>query len=381
MTQVPAHSTVIGGSTASRVIGCPGSVALVAKMPPKPSSEYADKGTLLHDVMSDLLSSEDAMPADFLGREYNGIKLTQDIIDEKVIPALEALNEIDPNTELELEVESRVSFGDLIPDAFGSADVIGRLGRRTIVLDWKFGDGVPVPAENNKQLLFYAAAARVTPKTAWAFEDTDELELIIVQPPHVRRWVTDFKTLDLFVHDMTRAVKKAQLPNAPLAVGDHCRWCAAKPICPKMTGAAERALQLKLNELDAEAIGKLLAQADLVEDWIKDLRGLAYNMLENDKPVPGYKLVAKKATRQWVDEAVTKTKLAEMGVKDKDLFKPQELISPAQAEKLLKKSKLALPDDLVVAVSSGSTLAPESDPRPAVLNIGRQLNAALSKLQ
>jgi hypothetical protein len=34
-----------------------------------------------------------------------------------------------------------------------------------------------------------------------------------------------------------------------------------------------------------------------------------------------------------------------------------------------------------VAVSSGSTLAPEDDPRPAVLNIGKQLTAALSKLQ
>jgi hypothetical protein len=42
---------------------------------------------------------------------------------------------------------------------------------------------------------------------------------------------------------------------------------------------------------------------------------------------------------------------------------------------------VALPNDLVVAVSSGSTLAPESDPRPAVLNIGKQLTAALSKLQ
>ena len=61
-------------------------------------------------------------------------------------------------------------------------------------------------------------------------------------------------------------------------------------------------------------------------------------------------------------------------------FIEQKLISPAQAEKVLKKSKLALPDDLVVAVSSGSTLAPESDPRPAVLNIGTQLVAALSKL-
>jgi hypothetical protein len=377
MTQVPAHSTVIGGSTASRVIGCPGSVALVAKMPPKPSSEYADKGTLLHDVMSDLLSSEDAMPEDFLGREYNGIKLTQDMIDEKVIPALEALNEIDPNTELELEVESRVSFGDLIPGAFGSADVIGRLGQRTIVLDWKFGDGVPVSAENNKQLLFYAGAARLTAKTQWAFEGTDELELIIVQPPHVRRWVTDFKTLDLFVQDMVRAVKRAQQSDAPLTVGDHCRWCAAKPICPKMTGAADRALKLKIDHLDSAQIGVLLAQADTVEDWIKDLRELAYTMLENDKPVPGWKLVAKRGTRQWVDEKKAAGALANLGVKPYE----QKLITPAAAEKLLKKSKTKLPADLVVSVSSGSTLAPESDPRPAVLNVGKQLSAALSKLQ
>jgi len=32
-------------------------------------------------------------------------------------------------------------------------------------------------------------------------------------------------------------------------------------------------------------------------------------------------------------------------------------------------------------VSSGSTLVPESDPRPEVLQIGKQLAAALSKLQ
>ena len=220
MTQVAAHSSLVGGSTASRVINCPGSVALVAKMPPKPSSKYADEGTLLHDVMSDLLSS-DKHVSDFLGRKYNDIVLTQELIDEKIKPALEALNEIDPDMKMEIEVESRVGFGTLIPDAFGSTDVLGRLGKRTIVLDWKFGDGVPVPAENNKQLLFYAAAARLTPETQWAFEGTEELELIIVQPPHVKRWVTDFKTLENFVHDLVRAVKQAQTPNAPLAVGDH----------------------------------------------------------------------------------------------------------------------------------------------------------------
>jgi hypothetical protein len=57
------------------------------------------------------------------------------------------------------------------------------------------------------------------------------------------------------------------------------------------------------------------------------------------------------------------------------------MISPAQAEKVLKKSGTKLPDDLVVAVSSGSTLAREDDPRPAVVQIGKQLTAALSKIQ
>jgi len=377
MTQVAAHSTLVGGSTASRVINCPGSVALVVQMPPKPSSKYADEGTLLHDVMSDLLSS-DKVATDFLGREYNGIKLTQELIDEKIAPALQALNEIDPDMTMEVEVESRVGFGDLIPDAFGSTDVLARRGNRTIILDWKFGDGVPVPAENNKQLLFYAAAARLTPETQWAFEGTDELELIIVQPPHIKRWVTDFATLDKFVDELTRAVKQAKLPNARLAVGDHCRWCAAKPICPQMTGAVDRALKIKINAIDSAQVGTLLAQADLIEDWIKDLRELAFTMLENDKQVPGYKLVMKRATRQWADEAKARQWLQEQGVNPN---KEPEVISPAAAEKALKKSKLALPDDLVVAVSSGSTLAPESDPRPAVLNVGKQITAALSKLQ
>jgi len=379
VTQVAAHSSVVGGSTASRVINCPGSVKLVAQMPPKPSSKYADEGTLLHDVMSDVLSS-DKVPTDYIGRRYNDIVLTREHLDEKVYPAFSALDEIDPDNELELEVEQRVSFGDFLPDAFGSVDVIGKLGNRTIILDWKFGDGVPVSAEGNKQLLFYAAAARRTEATKWAFKGTDELELIIVQPPHIRRWVTSLDDLDTFENQLAYAVKLASKDDAPFEAGDHCRWCAGKPLCPKMSGAADRALQIKINALPVEHIGHLLQQADLVEDWIKDLRELAFNLLEKNKPVPGYKLVAKQAKRQWInDEGKVKMALKALGLPDAQMYKT-ELLSPAQMEKVLKKSKLALPDEIVTAVSSGSTLAPESDPRPAVLNVGKQLSDALSKL-
>ena len=378
MGQVTKHSSLVGGSTASRVINCPGSVALVAQMPPKPSSKYADEGTLLHDAISDILDGNVSVN-ECIGRSYNGIELTQDLIDTKITPALEALNDIDPDMQMDVEVESNVSFGDFIPGAFGSVDLIGRLGNRTIVLDWKFGDGVPVPVENNKQLLFYAAAARRTLDTRWAFEGTDEIELIIVQPPHIRRWVTTFETLDRFEIDLLRAVKLAQRPDAPIASGEHCRWCAAKPICPVVNGEIDRMNRVAIQNLSSDEIGELLAKADTFETWIKDLRAVAFNMLENDKPVTGYKLVAKRPTRQWVDEDEAADRLLSFGLLEEKIIKT-ELISPAQAEKVLKKSKLALPDDLVAAVSSGSTLAPESDPRPAVLNIGRQLSAALSKL-
>jgi hypothetical protein len=148
-----------------------------------------------------------------------------------------------------------------------------------------------------------------------------------------------------------------------------------------MTGAVDRALQVQLKEIDVDTLGKYLKNAELLEDWIKDLRGLALQLLEKSVPVPGYKLVQKQARRQWSDETSALETLHELGIPRSELLKPEELLSPAQAEKVLKKRKMALPDDLVVSVSSGTTLASEDDPRPSVLQIGQQISAALLKLQ
>ena len=372
-----SHSNIVGGSTAKRVINCPGSVALCQQVPPKPSSKYADEGTLLHNVMAEILGSDKEL-RHTLDMEYNGVKLTGDLLDEKVRPAMDAINEIDPDAQLEFAVERTVSFGNFLPGVFGSCDLIGRIGNRAIVLDWKFGDGVAVEVEENFQLLFYAAAAMRTPELEWVFKDVTEIECIIVQPPQVKRWVTSFDRVRQFERELAYAVKQSAKPDALLKIGDHCRWCAAKPICPLMTGAADRALQTQIKELDAAQLGQMLERAAVLEDWISDLRGLAMQVLESGNPVPGYKLVAKRAMRQWRDEDSAKAALAAL----LPITEVTEttLISPAQAEKKLKKLKLGLPDDQVISVSSGNTMAPESDPRSAVLQIGSQLTAALSKL-
>lgn len=367
------HSKIVGGSTAKRVINCPGSVALVAKMPPQIESKYAAEGTLLHACMDELLAGED------VAATMAKMNLT-DEQQVKIHTALDALDEIDPDKEMVFTQEVEVAFEGVkgLEGVFGNVDLIGRIADRVVVLDWKFGDGVMVDAEENPQGLFYAAAARRTKDLQWVFEDTMDIEIVIVQPPHIRRWVTSFQRLEQFEAELQQAVKLAQKPDAPLAIGDWCRWCTGKTICPQMTGEIDRTVHLKLEALEPEQLGAALQMADKLETFIADARKLAVARLEKSMPVPGYKLVAKRATRQWADEKTADAALAGLGVTER--YK-KELISPAQAEKVLKKSKLALPDDLVVAVSSGSTLAPESDPRPAVLNIGTQLVAALSKLQ
>ena len=371
------HSKIVGGSTAKRVINCPGSVALVDTMPPKPSSSYADEGTLLHDTIATILE-RDLDPYSMVGTTYEKTVLTEALVDDKLIPALRALDEVDPTGEMEYAVESRVGFGDFLPDVFGSTDLLGRLGDRAIVLDWKFGDGVAVEVEENSQLLFYAAAAKRTAETAWAFKDAKEVELIIVQPPYVKRWVTDLARVDAFEKELAAAVKIAARPDAPLASGDHCKWCAAKPVCPIMTGAVDRALKAKLEALPVDQIAHYLEQAPLIEGFIKDLQQLAHGLLEEGQKVPGWKLVNKRATRQWTNEDK-----AEAWMEARGIYPLQEpkLKSPAQAEKDMKKMKEKLPDDLIVAVSTGSTIAPENDPRPAVLQIGQTLTKAMSKLQ
>jgi hypothetical protein len=376
-----AHSNIVGGSTAKRVIACPGSVKLVQQMPPRPSSRYADEGTLCHSIMEAVLT-RDVQPEEGLGDTFGGATVTQELIDTKIRPAIAALSEIDPNFDMTYECEAVVGFGDALPGVFGSADLIGRIGDTAIVLDWKFGDGVDVAVEENPQAMFYAAAAMRTPKVAWAFKGVTHIDCVIVQPTAakpVKWWRTTPDRIRAFERQLFAAVKEAMGPDPSMQTGDHCRWCAAKPVCPLLTGAVDRALKTSLQNIDAARLGEMLEQTPLIEDYLAEVRALAQHMLEEGVPVPGFKLVQKRAIRQWVNDDEAHVALARLGLDDTELT-VTKLVSPAQAEKALKKRKLALPGELAVAVSSGITLAPESDPRPAALQIGRQLATALGKL-
>jgi hypothetical protein len=132
-----------------------------------------------------------------------------------------------------------------------------------------------------------------------------------------------------------------------------------------MTGEVDRFMKTSLQTIDATQIGHYLQQADQIEDFIKSVREMAFTMLENDVPVSGYKLVAKRGTRQWTNEDDAIKFLGDKAFESK-------LISVAAAEKLVGKKNF--PQELAVSVSSGNTLANEDDPRPAILNLSKVLS-------
>jgi hypothetical protein len=368
------HSKIVGGSTADRVLNCPGSVALVAKMPPQVETKYMAGGLMLHGCMEDLLAENGDM-GDIIAKH----KLDDDQAD-KLQFCLDALDEIDPDQKMTFVQEAQVGFAGVpeLDGVFGHADLIGRLGQRVVVLDWKFGDGVAVEAEESSQGLFYAAAAKRT--LAWAFDGAAEVEIVIVQPPHIRRWVTSVPRVEEFERQLIAAVKTAKRADAPLTIGDHCRWCTAKPVCPQMTGAVDRAVHTALKDISDEALGQALTLAAKLEDFIADARALAQARLEKGMSVAGWKLVPKRAVRQWADEGKAAAALRAAGL-GADVIYKQELLSPAQAEKVTKKAGVPFPTEQVVAVSSGNTIAAESDPRQAVVVIGEQLKTALAKVK
>jgi hypothetical protein len=233
------------------------------------------------------------------------------------------------------------------------------------VTDFLYTDMLPLGPDQTKYRLLTS-------------EGVETVEVIIVQPPHVRRWVTDLDRVRRFEAELIMAVKTAQRPDAPLATGDHCRWCAAKSICPLVNGAVERAKRENIKAVNIFRLSEALASIDLLEGWIRDAREMAVELLEAGVELPGWKLVPKRAMRQWVDEYAATGALLNLGAFA--LHELTDLKSPAQVEKLLKKHKIAMPEGLITAVSSGDTLAPADDPRPASLQVGKHLAAALGKL-
>jgi hypothetical protein len=381
----------MGGSICERRMNCLASYGLELQAPKPASTSYADEGTMLHSVMAKILDGEKV--EDLIGYEELGHTLTVDLVDEMITPALRAFDNLLIGygiENIEYITEVNVEYPGI--KAWGQTDVLGHDENYTLLVDWKFGRGVMVAGgPENYQLKFYGGAGRETPETKDMFDPGRPIILAVIQPaapePLTHGLIGDNR-LTNFVGRMKETVElildeENEFDASP---GKWCRFCPAAAICPAKQGLVQSLTSLGPvdPEIEPHELGLLVRQAYEVEAWASEVKALAHSELDKGRSVAGYKLVNKRATRQWVDEGDAETAFRKMKVKVGD-FTVSKLVSPAQAEKMLKAvgKDPSVVGDLAVSRSSGTTMAEADDKRPAVTNQrgGGDLNLPASALK
>lgn len=374
------HS-ILGASSAHRWWMCPGSVRLSADVVDIPSV-YAKEGTAAHELAERCLKN--GYDADrFLGETIvvgnDAFEIDQEMADavQTYLDAVraEVCSQIGagPGHLGELLVEQKFDLGSLYPGMFGTNDacVYHRQAGRLVVFDYKHGRGHAVEAKDNPQLLYYGYGAA----TMSADRPLTEVELVIVQPraPHkdgpVRRWTISAMDLLDWSGDLVDAARRTEDPDAYLLPGDHCTFCRAAAVCPALRTASIDAAKAEFGslatDLSTKEISAILKKADMIEDWLHAVRAHALTLLETGTPVPGFKLVEKRAIRKWINDEIPEEVLFKHGL-TADRIYTRKALSPAQIEKILPKHLKPIIQDHVIKQSSGYTLASDDDSRQAV---------------
>ena len=294
------------------------------------------------------------------GRKYNNQVLTSDLIDNLAVPAQDMVESIlDQYEVVDYICEPFVEI--VSGEMGGSIDMlaISEDLKTMIVLDYKFGMK-KVKAEENKQMLFYALAAREDSKTKGWFDKVENLVCVIVQPKcsHTADvWETDFGAIQRFSDTLFKALETPDKASS----GGHCNYCPVAATCQTRKTEADSALLM--DKKTASEVSACLVKADELEAWIKDVRTLAQTYMDSGVVVPSYKLVDKRPTKKWADGVEADLE----GLIPAGKMYKKVIITPAQALTLVKKEKLG--HDLskyIESVSSGLTIVHESDKREAV---------------
>jgi hypothetical protein len=365
-------------------MACPGSVRLAADAPAT-SSVYAAEGTAAH-ALAKLALDRELPCSTWIDTEIEGFPVTEEMAEavQLYVEAVRAQMERDPLARL--YTEQKFSLASLNPPApmFGTADAIVVLPskREIVVADLKYGKGVLVEVLDNPQTQFYLLGALLEMERVNVLRGVRNVRAVIVQPRAfhrdgaVRERTYSYDEVLEFAADLLERARAATAPDAPLVAGDHCRFCPAAGSCPAIKTRALAVARVEFEEIVApgppapatlplDVLGSILDKVDILEDWIAALRARAATELERGQPVPGWKLVPKRAVRKWTNANALLAWAQERGVNPNELMTRPEPVSVAAAERLLKPLKIPLPDDLWTKLSSGTTLAPDHDPRPA----------------
>lgn len=369
-----ADHAVLSASGSHRWLNCTPSARLELEFE-NTGSEAAREGTAAHALCEHKLKRALHMRSRRPVSDYDSDEMEEctDAYAEFVMEQYETTKQVcdDPV----VLIEQRLDFSCYVPDGFGTGDCLIISDDRLHIIDFKYGMGVLVEAEDNPQMKLYALGALAVYD---ALYDIREVSMTIFQPrrENVSTWTVSVEDLKAWAeNELKPRAKAAYDGEGEYLPGEWCTFCRAAVRC---RARAEEKLKLAQTEFrmpplltDAE-IEEILAVLPDLTKWANEITAYALDAaLNHGKEWNGFKVVEGRSVRKYRDEAAVAEAAKEAGYKD--IYR-QSLIPLTEMQRLMGKDRFeAILGGLITKAPGKPTLVPKSDRRPA-MNVSNAIN-------
>jgi hypothetical protein len=294
---------------------------------------------------------------------------------------------------LMVEVQVDISAITGVVGATGTADaiILDTASKTIYIRDLKYGRGVEVSAQDNAQLRCYALAALNMFDLVCDFEHIDmgicqprtgNWSNEVISAAELRQWGQEVRARA----DVILAGPEGLIANPN---PKSCKFCRAKASCPALQSQVMsvvnddfvgltkpdslpsklKAAHGRIALVDNATLASVMPHLDTIVEWCDAVRAEVARRVFDGQKIPGFKVVdGKKGNRSFVDEADVAKLMLDGGLNESDIY-TKKLISPTQAEKLLKKDHPVVwgeVQQLVTQTSGKPAVVPDSDKRPAI---------------
>jgi hypothetical protein len=353
---------ILSASGAYRWMNCTPSARLELEFDDN-AGEAALEGTAAHALSEHKLRKALGEKTKRPTSAYDSAEM-ENYTDDYVEFILEAIEEAKKScSDPLILIEQKLDFSKYVPEGFGTGDIVIIADKTLHIIDFKYGQGVLVSAEDNPQMKLYALGA------LGLFDGIYDISTVLMTIYQPRR--ENVSTWELEKEELYKWAEVILKPKAKLAFagdGNYCsgEWCQFCRAAVKCRARAEAKMKLAAFEfalpplLTDEEIAEILSSIGDLTSWANEIMAYATDAAVNHgKEWPGFKVVEGRSNRKYKDEE----KVAEVAKKAgyKDIYR-QSLITLTQMEKLMGKAKFnEVLGELIIKPPGKPTLVPVTD--------------------
>lgn len=373
---MPEKHALLSASASSRWLHCTRAPRTEEKLPEK-TSVYAEEGRLAHAIAELKLRKKffPMKPSEF-NKQMKKLKadpVYQEEMQRYTDVYLDYISELAMayKSKPYIAVEVQVDYSNIAPEGFGTADCI-LIGDDTLeIVDFKYGQGVPVDAKENPQMRLYAIGALMKYFPIYG-ASIENVRMSIVQPRLDSITEERMSQKDLLNWGALEVRPKAELAfkgEGDFTPGTWCKFCRARDVCKpraqSIVGGAEGIPHDDPDFLTDAELGDYLTRAHRLKQWISDIDDYALTAVLQGRAVPGWKAVEGRSIRRMNDLDKAFAVLQQNGYPEAALYERVPL-TLTKLESLVGKKELGnLCGDYIIKPPGKPALVPDSDKRPA----------------